>query len=184
MGVNFWATVVEPVWQPVGSGLTTGWMFVYTMQPVVKRVRQPVWQPIVSCKRALSVMVSGDCDREKKSFQAGKHRRQLRGMRCTHLPIFNVGYTHWQIPALFNFCSLSCSHVSHEWHFTPPQRNVWDDTEAMLRERHQRVVITAGNHYTSVIFNVLKQNSIALTGSKLVADRFEAGRRPASNQLA
>jgi len=26
---------------------TTSWMFVYTMQPVV----QPVWQPVVSCKR-------------------------------------------------------------------------------------------------------------------------------------
>ena len=29
----------------------------------------------------------------------------------------------------------------------------------------------------------LKPNSITLSGSKLVADRFEAGRRPASNQL-
>jgi len=29
----------------------------------------------------------------------------------------------------------------------------------------------------------LKPNSITLAGSKLVADRFEAGRRPASNQL-
>jgi len=27
------------------TGLTTGWMFVYTIQPVVKRVWQPVWQP-------------------------------------------------------------------------------------------------------------------------------------------
>jgi len=35
------------------TGLTTGWMFVYTIQPVVKQVWQPiwqpVWQPIVSC---------------------------------------------------------------------------------------------------------------------------------------
>ena len=30
----------------------------------------------------------------------------------------------------------------------------------------------------------LKPNSITLSGSKLVADRFEAGRQPASNQLA
>jgi len=30
----------------------------------------------------------------------------------------------------------------------------------------------------------LKPNSFTLSGSKLVADRFEAGRRPASNQLA
>jgi len=33
--------------------LTTGWMFVYTIQPVVKPVGQPVWQqdwqPVVSC---------------------------------------------------------------------------------------------------------------------------------------
>jgi len=27
--------------------LTTGWMFVYTIQPVVKPVVQPVWQPVV-----------------------------------------------------------------------------------------------------------------------------------------
>ena len=34
-------------------GLTTGWMFVYTIQPAVKPVVQPVWQPVVSCKRGL-----------------------------------------------------------------------------------------------------------------------------------
>jgi len=45
------------------TGLTTGWMFVYTIQPlvqlhgctieqpVVKPVWQPVWQQVVSCKR-------------------------------------------------------------------------------------------------------------------------------------
>ena len=27
------------------TGLTTGWMFVYTIQPVVRSVWQPVWQP-------------------------------------------------------------------------------------------------------------------------------------------
>jgi len=31
------------------STLTTGWMFVYTIQPVVN----PVWQQVVSCKRGL-----------------------------------------------------------------------------------------------------------------------------------
>ena len=31
--------------------LTTGWMFVYTIQPVV----QPVWQPVVSCKWGITV---------------------------------------------------------------------------------------------------------------------------------
>ena len=30
--------------------LTTGWMFVYTIQPVVNTVVQSVWQPVVSCK--------------------------------------------------------------------------------------------------------------------------------------
>jgi len=34
--------------------LTTGWMFVYTIQPVVKPVVQPVWQPSVSCKRSIT----------------------------------------------------------------------------------------------------------------------------------
>jgi len=34
------------------TGLTTGWMFVYSMQPVI----QPVWQPVVSCKRGLRVV--------------------------------------------------------------------------------------------------------------------------------
>jgi len=33
--------------------LTTGWMFVYTIQPVVIPVVQPVWQPVVSCKRGI-----------------------------------------------------------------------------------------------------------------------------------
>ena len=33
------------------TGLTTGWMFVYTIQPIVKPVWQPVWQQLVSCKR-------------------------------------------------------------------------------------------------------------------------------------
>ena len=36
------------------NGLTTGWMFVHTMQPVVHPVVQPVWQPVVSCKRGLA----------------------------------------------------------------------------------------------------------------------------------
>jgi len=35
----------------LATGLTTGWMFVYTIQPVVKPVVQPVWRPVVSCKR-------------------------------------------------------------------------------------------------------------------------------------
>ena len=54
--------VVQPFWQPCWTnslfvqhgcqtGLTTGWMFVYTIQPVVKPVVQPVWQLVVSCKR-------------------------------------------------------------------------------------------------------------------------------------
>jgi len=35
--------------------LTTGWMFVYTIQPVVKPVVQlvPVLQPVVSCERGI-----------------------------------------------------------------------------------------------------------------------------------
>jgi len=33
------------------TGLTTGWMYVYTIQPVVK----PVGQPVVSCKRGFRV---------------------------------------------------------------------------------------------------------------------------------
>jgi len=31
--------------------LTTGWMFVYTIQPVVR----PVLQPVVSCKRGFNL---------------------------------------------------------------------------------------------------------------------------------
>jgi len=33
----------DPLW-------TTGWMFVYTIQPDVK----PVWQPVVSCKQGIT----------------------------------------------------------------------------------------------------------------------------------
>jgi len=39
-------------------------------------------------------------------------------------------------------------------------------------------------HIPLLITLPLKPNSITLAGSKLVADRFEAGRRPASNQIA
>ena len=60
----------NPVWQPFEqtvlfvqhdcqtgcqTRLTTGWMFVYTIQPVVKPVVQLLWQPVVSCKRGLSL---------------------------------------------------------------------------------------------------------------------------------
>ena len=52
-------TVVKPVVKPgcttsLTTGLTTGWMFVHTIQPVVNLVVQPVWQPVVSCKRGLT----------------------------------------------------------------------------------------------------------------------------------
>jgi len=40
---------LKPVWQP-------GWMFVYTIQPVVIPVVQPVWQSVVWCKRVLRGM--------------------------------------------------------------------------------------------------------------------------------
>jgi len=38
------------------TGLTTGWMFVYTIQAVVIAVWQRVWQPVVSCKRGFTIM--------------------------------------------------------------------------------------------------------------------------------
>ena len=41
---------------------------------------------------------------------------------------------------------------------------------------------SAGAHPSRILLP-LKPNSITLAGSKLVADRLEAGRRPASNQL-
>ena len=37
------------------TSLTTGWMFVYTIQPVVKPVVQPCWQQVVSCKWGFTV---------------------------------------------------------------------------------------------------------------------------------
>jgi len=40
------------------TDLTTGWMFVYTMQPVV----QPVVQPAVSCKRSIRSIHLTDCN--------------------------------------------------------------------------------------------------------------------------
>ena len=33
----------------LSNGLATGWMFVYTIQPIVKPVCQSDWQPLVSC---------------------------------------------------------------------------------------------------------------------------------------
>ena len=39
---------------------TTGWMFVYTIQPVVKPVVQPVWQPVVSCTRGITITNSNE----------------------------------------------------------------------------------------------------------------------------
>ena len=35
--------------------LITGWMFVYTIQPVVNPFWQPVWQEVVSCKRGFNL---------------------------------------------------------------------------------------------------------------------------------
>jgi len=43
------------------TGLTAGWMFVYTIQPVVKPVWQRVWQPVVSCKRGFSLFELWAC---------------------------------------------------------------------------------------------------------------------------
>jgi len=72
--------MIQPVWQPVGclfarcsrlshrlynwtagcqTGLTTGWMFVYTMQPVVQPVVKPVWQPV--CNRLYCVYKHSSC---------------------------------------------------------------------------------------------------------------------------
>jgi len=41
------------------SGLTTGWMFVYTIQPVVK----PVWQPVgcLSCQTSCTTGLTTGC---------------------------------------------------------------------------------------------------------------------------
>ena len=48
--------VHSPVCQTVcQTRLTTGWMFVCTIQPVVKPVVQLDWQPVVSCKRGFTV---------------------------------------------------------------------------------------------------------------------------------
>jgi len=38
----------------VKGGSTTGWIFVYRIQPVAKPVIQPVSQPVVSCKRYIT----------------------------------------------------------------------------------------------------------------------------------
>ena len=40
--------------KPFDNRSHNGWMFVYTIQPVVKPVMQPVWQPVASCKRGLT----------------------------------------------------------------------------------------------------------------------------------
>jgi len=47
------------------TDLTTGWMFVYTIQPIVKPDVQQVWQPVVSCKRGLTETV---CDSFNRTF--------------------------------------------------------------------------------------------------------------------
>jgi len=38
------------------TGCQTSWMFLYTIQPDVN----PVWQPVASCKRGITVLPSGD----------------------------------------------------------------------------------------------------------------------------
>jgi len=47
------------------TGLTTGWMFVYTIQPVVKPVVQPVWQ---RAKSLVSKSKSKPCVRTAYSY--------------------------------------------------------------------------------------------------------------------
>ena len=63
------STRLQPVWQlvlkrdnPFDNRLTTGWMSVYTIQPVIKPVVQPVSQPVVSCKRGLREPVNSSHD--------------------------------------------------------------------------------------------------------------------------
>jgi len=45
------------------TGLTTGWMFVYTIQLVVKPVWKPVWQQVVSCKRGYTFSPTMNSDK-------------------------------------------------------------------------------------------------------------------------
>jgi len=71
------------------TGLTTGWMFVYTIQPVVKPVVQPVSQPVVSCKRGFTVeMLQAEiCRREQFLKRGGSLRSPIKGGRERRPPI-------------------------------------------------------------------------------------------------
>ena len=40
------------------TGCTSGWMFVYMMQPDAQPVVKPVEQPVVSCKRGITELLS------------------------------------------------------------------------------------------------------------------------------
>jgi len=52
--------------------LTTGWMFVYTMQPVVQPIVQLVCQPVVSCERGIS-----NTNNKRLSYRRGTARRAV-----------------------------------------------------------------------------------------------------------
>ena len=60
--MSLWDSLTPKTYPDCTIGLTTGWMFVYTIQPavqsVVKPVWQPVWQQVVSCTRGFKCNVS------------------------------------------------------------------------------------------------------------------------------
>ena len=78
------------------TGLTTGWMFVYTVQPVVKPAVQLVWQPAVSCKR--------DIRNINQSFTAS----QLPGC-CQRFKFPSMiwhGWETWRTSSWSNICKI------------------------------------------------------------------------------
>jgi len=81
---------IQPVKQPVAQ---TGWMFVYTIHPVVQPIAQPVvqpyWQPVVSCKRGITVICTVASARSiARSSQLLKWQRTILATKLSVITIY------------------------------------------------------------------------------------------------
>jgi len=83
------------------TGFTTGWMFVYTIQPVVKPVVQPDWQPVVSCKRSIT-----------------KQQRQKHGLYRKRRRYWHTLYNRPVFHASTVTCRSCTNWLVIQWHLT------------------------------------------------------------------
>jgi len=105
-----------------GCTMTTGWIFVYTIQPLVQPLVKPVWQPVVSCKRRFNI------------------RKDV--IAC----IWTAALAHPEISPWRPYASRASA--TNDWRMI---RNVlpcrWDKSFSVIRKLHSRRRATNGCSY-------------------------------------